>query len=266
MRAGAVKRGRRQTNHMGTPQHMNDNRIFFLQPIYLFIALLVATTVLWGCPKAPQQALDDATQALFDARERSDCAEEKFRAAEELLKEAHELVEKKEYDAAERKARAAERLANEAREYADANWEDCQRRLELARQAGANTNITEQTLRPEESELVEELRLMTVYFPYDSSEISEESQSALEENIRWLRRNPDAVVVLEGHTDERGTPEYNLALGERRAHFVRRYLVQRGVDDQRLMILSYGEEKPVAFGQSESDFARNRRVEFIPRN
>ncbi|MFU8803361.1 MAG: peptidoglycan-associated lipoprotein Pal, partial [Bradymonadaceae bacterium] len=134
----------------------------------------------------------------------------------------------------------------------------------LERQARAETNITEETTRPADEE-VEELKLMTVYFPYDSTEISEDSQKALEENIRWLRANPDSTIVLEGHTDERGTPEYNLALGERRAHHIRRYLVQRGVNDQRLQILSYGEEKPVAFGQSESDFARNRRVEFIPR-
>jgi peptidoglycan-associated lipoprotein len=227
-------------------------------------AALCAAMVLWGCPKAPQQALDDAAQALLDARDRSDCAEEKFRAAEALLQEAHELVEQKQYDAAERKARAAERLAREAREYADANWEDCQRRKELARQAGMRTEITEETVRPGQNGQIEELRLMTVYFPYDSAEISDQSHQALEDNIRWLRQNPGVTLLLEGHTDERGTPEYNLALGERRAHFVRRYLVQRGVDDKRLIILSYGEEKPVAFGQSEADFARNRRVEFIP--
>jgi peptidoglycan-associated lipoprotein len=106
--------------------------------------------------------------------------------------------------------------------------------------------------------------LQIVYFPYNSSEMALSSREALEANLAWLRANPDVRVRLEGHTDVRGTPEYNLALGQRRANYVRGYLTQRGIDRDRLDILSYGQELVVSHGQSESDHARNRRVEFVP--
>ncbi|RAL25231.1 hypothetical protein DL240_03200 [Lujinxingia litoralis] len=224
-------------------------------------ALLVGLT---GCPKPPQEALDAAEAAVLAAEGRKDCAGEKFAAAEALLAEARAHVEAEEFEAAERKARAAERLAREAQQQADETWEDCQRRLEAARRAAEGGSSSVEETR-EEREPQEELKLTTVYFPYNSAEISEASRQALETNLGWLRQNPDVVVLLEGHTDDRGTSEFNVALGERRARFVRDFMIQRGVDGERLRTLSYGEEKPVAFGQSEGDFSRNRRVEFIPR-
>ncbi len=232
--------------------------------IVLCLSGLLIAMFMAGCPKAPQKALDDAERALLDAQEKSDCAEEKYRAAEKLLEEARELVEKKDYEAAERKARAAEKLALEARQYADLTWEDCQRRKELARQAQNPQPTPVDENAGNDNELEEQLSLSTVYFAYDSSEVAPESRAALEDNIRWLRVNKDRAIILEGHTDERGTAEYNLSLGERRARSVRQYLIQLGIDGDRLSILSYGEEKPVAYGQSDADFSRNRRVEFIP--
>lgn len=231
--------------------------------VLLMSSLLILVFVA-GCPKAPQKALDDAERALLDAQDKSDCAGEKYRAAEKLLEEARALVEKKDYEGAERKARAAEKLALEARAYADLTWEDCQRRLELARQAQNPKPAPAENVSGTDVSEEEQLRLSTLYFSYDSSEVSPDSRSALEDNVRWLRANKNRSVVLEGHTDERGTAEYNLSLGERRARGVRQYLIQLGIDGDRLSILSYGEEKPAAYGQSESDFSRNRRVEFVP--
>ncbi len=232
--------------------------------LVLLMSSLLILVFMAGCPKAPQKALDDAERALLDAQDKSDCAGEKYRAAEKLLEEARVLVEKKDYDGAERKARAAEKLALEAREYADLNWEDCQRRLELARQAQNPKPAPVEESTGSDYDEEEQLRLSTLYFGYDSSEVASDSRNALEENVRWLRTNKDKPVVLEGHTDERGTAEYNLSLGEKRARGVRQYLIQLGIDGDRLSILSYGEEKPAAYGQTESDFSRNRRVEFIP--
>ncbi len=244
---------------------MNMNSPYWSR-IGLMLTWLLATTFLLGCPKPPQKALDDAERALLEAQEKSDCAGEKFRAAEKLLAEARALVEKEDYDAAERKARAAEKLAIEAREYAELTWEDCQRRKELERQAqNQNASNTGGTVGETDNDPSgEQLVLSTVYFPYDSAEMDPASKQALEDNMRWLRKNAARSVILEGHTDERGTAEYNLALGERRARVVRQYLIQFGIDSERLIILSYGEEKPIAFGQTEGDFGRNRRVEFLP--
>lgn len=105
--------------------------------------------------------------------------------------------------------------------------------------------------------------LQSVRFDYDSSSLSTESRRQLGENADWIKANKGTVQV-EGHCDSRGSAEYNLALGERRAKAVKNYLVSLGVDSKRLTIISYGEEKPIATGDSEEAYAKNRRVNFVP--
>ena len=100
----------------------------------------------------------------------------------------------------------------------------------------------------------------TVYFNYDSDQIQDQYVSVMQANARYLRSNPDARVVIEGHTDERGTPEYNIALGERRARSVARYMQNLGVDINQMSVVSYGEEKPVDPGHNESAWSQNRRA------
>ncbi|RTR05094.1 peptidoglycan-associated lipoprotein Pal [Halomonas nitroreducens] len=102
----------------------------------------------------------------------------------------------------------------------------------------------------------------TIYFAYDSDAIRPEFQSVLEAHAQFLRGNPDASVVLQGHTDERGTREYNLALGERRAGAVERFLSVQGVSPSQVEVVSYGEERPAARGGNEEAYAQNRRVVF----
>lgn len=102
----------------------------------------------------------------------------------------------------------------------------------------------------------------TLYFAYDSDEIRSEFEPMLTAHVRFLRANPDVSVVLQGHTDERGTREYNLALGERRADAVERYLNVQGVSPSQVEVVSYGEERPAASGQNEQAYAQNRRVVF----
>lgn len=102
--------------------------------------------------------------------------------------------------------------------------------------------------------------ITTFYFAYDSSELRPDALRALDVHARDLQRS-GVRVVLEGHTDERGTREYNMALGERRAQAVQRYLVLQGVSPSQLEIVSYGEERPVADGHDESSWSLNRRVE-----
>ncbi|KPV41101.1 hypothetical protein AN478_04110 [Thiohalorhabdus denitrificans] len=99
-----------------------------------------------------------------------------------------------------------------------------------------------------------------VFFAFDSSELNEEAREVLRSHADYLKANGDIQVALEGHTDERGSREYNLALGERRAESVKRLLVVQGVESERLEVTSFGEEKPMVEGSNEEAYAKNRRV------
>ena len=101
----------------------------------------------------------------------------------------------------------------------------------------------------------------TFYFEYDKAILNPSDLATLEVHAQILVRNSDRSVVVQGHCDERGTREYNLALGERRANAVRDYMVASGVPAYRLETISYGEENPVAYGSGESSWSENRRVE-----
>jgi peptidoglycan-associated lipoprotein len=102
-----------------------------------------------------------------------------------------------------------------------------------------------------------------IYFDFDSSEIRTEFNAALAEHARVLTQNPTVRVRLEGHTDERGSPEYNIGLGERRSQAVRRALMLQGAADAQVSTVSYGEERPAVPGQTEEAWAQNRRVEIV---
>ena len=101
-----------------------------------------------------------------------------------------------------------------------------------------------------------------VYFDFDKSELGNEARAILRKKAAWLEEHPQYSVRIEGNCDDRGTNEYNLALGERRANAAKDFLVALGISADRLMIISYGEEKPVAIGSTEEAWAQNRRDEF----
>lgn len=107
--------------------------------------------------------------------------------------------------------------------------------------------------------------LLTVYFDYDKSDVRADQLSRIDENLRYLLDNPELHVIVEGHCDERGTIEYNYALGERRAKAVRAYLVKNGVAEDRVHVVSKGEEEPAAAGSDEAAWSQNRRAEFEER-
>lgn len=105
--------------------------------------------------------------------------------------------------------------------------------------------------------------LQTVYFDFDSYRISSAGRDAVAANAKWLKANSNATVQIEGHCDERGTTEYNLALGDRRANAVRDALVRAGVARNRLSTISYGEERPSDPGHDEGAWSKNRRGQFV---
>ncbi len=105
--------------------------------------------------------------------------------------------------------------------------------------------------------------LKDVFFDYDKAVLTDEGKRALNEDAAWLKANPRAQIALEGHCDERGTSEYNLGLGDRRAKAVREYLVAAGVDGGRIRTISYGKERPFVLGHDESAWRWNRRAHFV---
>lgn len=123
--------------------------------------------------------------------------------------------------------------------------------------ADPNAGLTQQQIRERDNAL----RTTVFYFEFDRSDLSAEARAALVYHANYLKANPSVHYRLEGHADERGTREYNLALGERRAQAVERYLQVQGVSSSQLETISYGEEQPVDPGTTEAAYAKNRRVE-----
>ena len=120
-----------------------------------------------------------------------------------------------------------------------------------------------QTPRPSPKEFMAVAALKEVYFDFDKYDIRPEDAKTLDANATWLKSNADNLLLIEGHCDERGTNEYNLALGERRAKATMNYLVSQGIQANRITIISYGEERPVCNEKTEACWAKNRRANFL---
>jgi peptidoglycan-associated lipoprotein len=122
---------------------------------------------------------------------------------------------------------------------------------------------TAQDMDPSVDELNRQGVLKTIYFDYDQEQLREDARATLQQNAQWLRAHPGYKVRIEGNADDRGTIEYNLSLGQRRADSVREYLGSLGVNTGNLEVISYGEEKPAVDGSDESSWAQNRRADFV---
>ena len=107
--------------------------------------------------------------------------------------------------------------------------------------------------------------LKDIFFDFDKSDIRDDAKGNLSEDAQWLRANPKAQITIEGHCDERGTAEYNLGLGERRAKAAKDYLIAAGIDAKRIKMISYGKERPFVLGHDESAWKWNRRSHFVVR-
>ncbi len=105
--------------------------------------------------------------------------------------------------------------------------------------------------------------LNRIHFDFDKSDIKSDAKKTLDDNASWLKKNKDTKITIEGHCDERGTEEYNIALGHRRANAAKSYLVSLGIESKRMTSKSYGEEKPLETCHNESCWWKNRRAEFV---
>ena len=122
----------------------------------------------------------------------------------------------------------------------------------------ADVELTE--LPAQQADMIAKAGSDTVYFGTDEYLLDESAKATLAAQARWMLANPNVRASIEGHADERGTREYNLALGERRANAARDYLVSQGVPDSRLLVTSWGKERPIAAGSNEEAWAQNRRA------
>lgn len=211
-----------------------------------------------ACPsKTADLELDAARKAIADAQSKraSDCARETFKAAEAAIAEAARLSDAGDVDAAKAKAMEAKTLAEQASaaskpgcgEKEVRETPESQDRDDENVSAGMTLNIADV--------------LETIYFDYNDATIREDSKAILSRVAQVLSKSSTQVIEIEGHCDIRGSTEYNLHLGERRARSVEKYLTTQGVDPKQIQIISYGEERPVDLGDAESAHQKNRRAE-----
>lgn len=123
--------------------------------------------------------------------------------------------------------------------------------------------IESQRREAEANAVKEEFINENIYFGFDSATLEADAQEILRKKARWLEKNSEAVIVIEGHCDNRGTEAYNLALGERRAESAKAFLSDLGINVTKIMTISYGEERPIDPGETEQAWARNRRASFV---
>jgi peptidoglycan-associated lipoprotein len=130
-------------------------------------------------------------------------------------------------------------------------------------QAGNSKVQAGNSARPRLADFVASADLRDIHFGFDSYEIGLAEAQVLDTSAQWLRTHPDAVLLIEGHTDERGTNEYNVVLGERRAKASKNYLMSHGIPSGRVTIISYGEERGLCQEKSEGCWSQNRRAHFL---
>lgn len=219
------------------------------------LIILVALALAAGCYKPPKKQRDEAKEAkrLAQMADAPTLSANKYDSAEDAMSNANSEYELggKKYRDAKRDYIAARNLYDQARMEAEA--------------AGKDTDV-ELTRPPDELELAgrdpSEI-FIDVLFDYDDYSLRSDTKRALDDIAQYLIDNKDKKVTVEGHCDERGTEEYNIALGERRAKSVRDYLTAYGVSNSRIKILSKGEFEPVDPGHNENAWSQNRRGHFL---
>lgn len=194
--------------------------------------LMITVTLLMGCPKKPTIVKEEAKAPAAEI------------SPDTKAKEEAEAKAKAEAGArAKAEAEARAKAEAEARAKAEAE----------AREAAAKA----------EAKTKEEFRLEDIHFDLDKYDIKDKDREILSNLADWLSKNKSVKIEIEGHCDERGTNEYNLALGERRANSAKNYLATLGIDASRIGTISYGEEKPLCTESSEDCWFKNRRGHFV---
>ena len=207
---------------------MVKNNVKYLLAI-MFIVFSVSIFINSCAPKKPK--VDQA--AIMKEQQRA-AEEKRLKAEEEERRKFDEAMK------AEQKRKAEEEAKLKAEE---------------------EEEIKPQIAREAETKVVPQLD--DIHFDFDKSDIRTDGREILQKNADWLQNNPDIKIQIEGHCDERGTAEYNLALGERRAMSTKKYLISLGISADRIYTISYGEELPIDPNHSEDSWTKNRRAHFL---
>jgi len=216
--------------------------------ISLIVLALCLGLILSGCPKKTVVKEEPSVKKAEES------AAERERARLE--------AERKEREAKEREAA---RIREEAAKKEQERKEQAQREQAQREQAKRELekSLVSQKTPGIEGEVFESSLLKDIHFDFDKYDIRPEDTKILKESAALLMKHPRVRIQIEGHCDERGTNEYNLALGERRSNSAKKYLISMGVPESRLSTISYGEERPLDPGHNEEAWARNRRAHFV---
>jgi len=206
----------------------------------IFLLVLCLGLFVTGCPK--KKVVINRDRPSVQRSEEASRLE-----AERAAKEAREAKEAKE--AQEAKERELARIKEEE--------------AKLAQRAELERSLVAKKERGIEGEVFESKLLKDIRFDYNKYDIRPEDEEVLRGNAAFLKKNPNMKIQIEGHCDERGTSEYNLALGERRANSTKRYLVSLGIASNRISTISYGKERPLDPGHNEEAWAKNRRAHIV---
>jgi len=238
-----------------------------LVPVFLALLLVFAAS----CGGGAKRAIDVAQTAIDQAKEAGapQYAAEEYKSAEDYLSKAKQQFDERDFRPAKTNAVAAKDQADLAKKRAldrkaAAVGGEKEGIAEGRQPEDLTTDYNVSSLSEQPAAIEDQARaaLKDVHFDFDSSEITEENRQILANDVEWLEQNSKVKVTIEGHCDERGSIDYNLALGERRAKAVRDYLVSLGIDHRRLSIISYGESMPLDPGHNEDAWAKNRRAHF----
>jgi peptidoglycan-associated lipoprotein len=175
------------------------------------------------------------------------CAKKQVQVSEPVKPTTQEMKEEEKGEAKAKAEEAETKAAEEAKAREEAERQARLRELKMSQK------------------LAEEIRIFeseNIYFAFDKSDLTDESKATLKNKANWLSANAPYSVRIEGHCDERGTSDYNLALGERRAHAAKKFLMALGISGNRISTISYGEERPADPGHNTEAWAKNRRDEF----
>ena len=213
----------------------------------IFILILCLGLFLVGCPKKTVKFSREQPSAQKSEEARRLEAERAAKEAKET-KEAKEAREAKERELARLKEEEARIKEEEAK---------------LARKGELEKSLVAKKEQGIEGEVFESKLLKDIRFDYDKYDIRRVDEEILRENAAFLKKNPKMKIQIEGHCDERGTVEYNLALGERRANNTKRYLVSLGITSDRISTISFGKERPLDPGHNEEAWAKNRRAHIV---
>ena len=237
---------------------------------FCVVAVFVFTMVCSCAGNPPKDERELAEKAFADAEAGKDCDRENYLAAEELLNQAREEINKKNYDKAKELFKAvkekSEAIAKYYREHPDECMKDKNKKGSEDDGGIKEEDASSKAVDPNADPTNPDMEFQVVHFEYNEYAVLAEDLPKIELMAQWMINFPERVVRIEGHADERGSVDYNLSLGEKRAMEVKNKLIQAGIDSARIKIVSYGEERPIDPASNEEAWFKNRRAEFKREN